>query len=74
MSAQTIEIRTGRGIASKKVWFVVALAVALIVVFALIGPGVGTAGDTGRPVPTSATTPSHTMVVGGGQSQGHPLP
>jgi hypothetical protein len=74
MSAQTIEIRTGRGTASKKVWLVVALAVALIVVFALIGPGVGTSGDTGRSVPTTVTAPSHAITVGSGQAQGHPLP
>ena len=73
MSAQTIEIRTGRGTTSK-VWLVVAVAVALIVVFALIGPSVGNAGDTGRSVPTSLTAPSHPVELGGGQAQGHPLP
>jgi hypothetical protein len=73
MSAQTIGIRVPKGTASK-VWLVVALAVALIVSIALMGPYAGTAGDTGGSVPTSVTAPSHTLVIGDGQAQGHPLP
>jgi hypothetical protein len=56
------------------VWLVVALAVALIVSIALMGPYAGTAGDTGRSVPALVTGPSHTIVIGADQAQGHPLP
>jgi hypothetical protein len=72
MSAQTIGIPVPKG-TSSKVWLVVALAVALIVSIALMGAYAGSAGDTGGAVPTSITVPSHTIVIGDGQSQGHPL-
>jgi hypothetical protein len=73
MTAQTIGISVPKGTAPK-VWLVVALAVALIVSIALMGPYAGTAGDTGRSVPALVTGPSHTIVIGADQAQGHPLP
>jgi hypothetical protein len=73
MSTQTIGIPVPKGTTSK-VWLVVALAVTLIVTIALMGPYPRTAGDSGRSVPALVTAPSHTIVIGADQAQGHPLP
>jgi hypothetical protein len=73
MSAQTIEVRAGRGIGSKW-WIALAVAVALVVTLVLMSAG--SAGEKGGSTPGAGTRPgpSTTFVVGDGQAEGHPLP